>query len=277
MTTPDTLAPEASGPRHPLRLALWQQPGLCGQPDAMLDRLAALLASGTLAEVDLLLLPELWTSGYLDADAVTAASEPADGPWQQRIAALARDHGIAIAHGYPELAQGKRYNTARLIDAQGETLWSYRKVNLWADYERALFAPGDSPSAIATLHGWRIGASICYDTEYPETVRDLALRGADLVLAPAAVGAEFALVAEAVIRVRALENGLWLAFANRSGSEHGYPFDGQSAIVGPDGVVRARATTDEALLLVTLDHAATQAARATGPYLSDMRWAPPRL
>lgn len=263
--------------KTPLRLAIWQQPGACGQADTMLDRLAALLASGTLAETDLLLLPELWTSGYFDTAAVVSASEAADGAWQQRIAALARQHGLALAYGYPELADGARYNTVRLIDADGQSLLTYRKVNLWGDYERALFAAGDAPSAIVAYRGWRIGFSICYDTEYPETVRNLALRGADLVLAPTAVGAEFPMVAEAVIRVRALENGVWLAFANRSGSEHGYRFDGQSAIVGPDGVVRARAEADEALIFATLDPEAISAARGSSPYLGDMRWAPPQL
>ena len=261
----------------PLRLAVWQQPGACGEPDAMIDRLAAMLDSGALAGTDLLLLPELWTSGYFDAAAVEQASEPADGPWQRRIAALARAHGLAMAYGYPELADSHRYNAARLIGTDGAALLGYRKVNLWADYERALFAPGTTPSAIAEFRGWRIGFSICYDTEYPETVRDLGLRGADLVLVPTAVGAEFPLVADAVIRVRALENGLWLAFANRSGDERGYRFDGRSAIVGPEGVVRAQAQADEALLFATLDAAALDAARAHSPYFADMRWAPPRL
>jgi len=261
----------------PLRLAIWQQPGLCGQPDAMIDRLAALLDSGALAQVDLLLLPELWTSGYFDAAAVATASEPDDGPWQTRLAGLARTHGLAIALGYPERVAGQRYNAVRLIGTDGQSLLDYRKVNLWGDYERGLFAAGDTPSAIVTWRGWRIGFSICYDTEYPETMRDLARRGADLVLAPTAVGAEFPLVAEAVIRVRALENGVWLAFANRSGVEHGYRFDGQSAVVGPDGVVRARAEADDALIFAKLDPAAIPAARADTPYLNDIRWAAPRL
>jgi predicted amidohydrolase len=261
----------------PLRLAIWQQAGACGQPDVMIDRLAALLDSGALADTDLLLLPELWTSGYFDAAAVAAASEPGDGPWQGRIAALARKHHLALAFGYPERADGRRFNAARLVGADGTALIDYRKVNLWADYERALFTAGDGPSAIADYRGWRIGFSICYDTEYPETVRDLALRGADLVLAPTAVGAEFPLVAEAVIRVRALENGVWLAFANRAGEEHGYRFDGQSAVVGPDGAVRARAQADEALIFATLQPDAIAAARAATPYLADRRWAPPVL
>lgn len=264
-------------PSQSLTLALWQQPGLCGQPDAMIDRLSGMFDSGALAGVDLLLLPELWTSGYFDAAAVASGSEPDDGPWQSRLIALAIAHRVALAFGYPELVAGERFNAVRLIDAAGMTILSYRKVNLWGDYERALFAASDQPSAIAQLHGWRIGFSICYDTEYPETLRDLALRGADLVLAPTAVGREFPLVGEAVIRVRAAENGIWLAFANRSGEEHGYRFDGQSAIVGPDGVVRARAAGDEALLVTTLDHAAIAAARAETPYLHDLRWAAPKL
>ena len=260
-------------PNRSLTLALWQQPGLLGEPDAMVDRLSALLDSGAVAGVDLLLLPEVWTTGYMDPAAITEGGDQAGSPLLTRMAALAAKHGLALAFGFPEDAAPKRYNTAWIIDGTGQTILAYRKVNLWGDYERELFAAGDQPSAIAELHGWRIGFSICYDTEYPETLRDLALRGADLVLAPAAVGREFALVGEAIIRVRAAENGVWLAFANRSGEELG----GQSAIVGPDGVVRARAEEDEALLIVTLDHAAIAAARAETPYLHDMRWAAPKL
>lgn len=258
-------------------IALWQQPGLIGQPDAMIDRLSALLTSGAAGDAGLLILPELWTSGYNDPDAVIAASEPADGPWQTRLAELARAHRIALAYGYPELDGPHRYNSARLIDEAGQTLLSYRKVNLWGDYERGLFAPGTMPSAVAIWRGWRIGLSICYDTEFPETVRHLALGGADLVIAPTACGCEFPLVAEAVIRVRALENGIYLAFANRVGSECGYPFDGNSAIVGPDGMFRARAADDEALLLATLDRAEIEAARAHSGFLRELRWDTPRL
>lgn len=261
----------------PQTIALWQQPGLIGQPDAMIDRLAALLDSGAAGDAGLVILPELWTSGYNDPAAVIAASEPADGPWQTRLAGLARAHRIALAYGYPELDGGHRYNAARLIDEAGQTLAAYRKVNLWGDYERGLFTPGESPSVVATWRGWRIGLSICYDTEFPETIRDLALKGADLVIAPTACGCEFPLVAEAVIRVRALENGVFLAFANRVGSECGYPFDGHSAIVGPDGVFRDRAMTDEALLFATLDQADIAAARAHSGFLRELRWAAPVL
>jgi len=67
--------------RPPLRLAVWQQPGVCGQPEAMIDRLDVLLASGALAATDLLLLPELWTSGYFDAEAVA----PATMAWPSRL------------------------------------------------------------------------------------------------------------------------------------------------------------------------------------------------
>ena len=264
-------------PDRPLTLAIWQQPGVPGEPYTMVERLAALFARGALAGVDLLLLPELWTTGYMDALAVTEGSERPNGVYPAKIAALASKHGVAVAFGYAEHNRSRPYNSAQLVDPTGRAILHYRKVNLWADYERALFTAGDTPSAIAELHGWRIGFSICYDTEYPETVRDLAMRGADLVLAPAAVGREFALVGEAIIRVRAAENGVWLAFANRSGEELGYRFDGQSAIVGPDGAVRARADEDEALLIVTLDPAALPAARAEMPYLHEMRWAAPRL
>lgn len=261
----------------PVTLAIWQAPGLCGEPDAMIARLAAMLDSEALAGVDLLMLPELWTSGYCDGAAIAAASEPAGGPWHSKIAALARQHRIAIAWGWPEQAGEHRHNTVSLVDADGAQILSYRKVNPWADYERGLFTDGTEPSGVVAWRGWNVGFCICYDTEFPETLRDLTLRGADLVLAPAAVGAEFPLVGEAVIRVRALENSIWLAFANRSGVERGYPFDGHSAIVGPDGIVRTQATTDEALLIARLEHDSIAKTRVRSPYLAELRWAAPRF
>ena len=261
----------------PLNVAIWQCRDQATSPAQRLDHLQALLATGAVAGTDLLILPELWTSGYFDAAAVIAASEPADGPSVQALAALARQHRLAIAFGFPEMDAGQRYNTVALLDATDALQLRYRKVNLWGDYERALFAAGDAPSALASVNGWQIGFSICYDTEFAETVRDLALRGADLVIAPTACGAEFPLVAEAIIRVRACENGVWLAFANRSGEEFGYAFDGKSAIIDPAGVAIAGGGDQDALISATLDPAVKARARAHSPYLTELRWVPPRL
>ncbi|WP_408589973.1 nitrilase-related carbon-nitrogen hydrolase [Novosphingobium sp.] len=265
--------------RPELNVAIWQAPGLSGAPDAMLDRLAALLAGGTLEGADLLLLPELWSCGYFDETAVRAGAEPIDGPTAQRLSALARAHGLAIAWGHAEREAPDQpiWNAATLIGADGAVLLHYRKVNLWDRYEKALFAPGTEPSALATLSGWKLGFSICYDTEFPETFRDLAVRGADLVLAPTALGAEFGVVGDALLRTRAFENGLFLAFANRSGCEHGYAFGAGSGIVGPDGTFLAKAEVDSVVVRASLSHDRIAAARRRSPYLTDLRWAAPRM
>jgi predicted amidohydrolase len=262
---------------QPMRVAVWQYRDQATTPAERLHLLRDLFAGGALAGIDLLILPELWTSGYFDAAAVIAASEAVNGPSVMALADMARRHGLAIAFGFPELDGEHRYNTVALLDADGALQLRYRKVNLWGDYERALFAAGDAPSAIATVMGWRIGFSICYDTEFAETTRDLALRGADLVIAPTACGSEFPLVAEAIIRVRAAENGVWLAFANRSGQEHGYRFDGKSAIIGPNGVPAACAQDVDALITAVIDQAAIARVRQSNPFLTELRWAPPRL
>lgn len=268
-----------AAPLPDLAVAIWQAPGLSGTPDAMIDRLAALLDRGALAGHDLLVLPELWTTGYFDAGAVRAAAEPPHGPAATRIAALARAHRLAIAWGHAERAgpDGALANMATLAGPDGSVLLRYRKVNLWDRYEQDLFIPGSAPSGIAELRGWKLGFSICYDSEFPETFRDLAVRGADLVLAPTALGAEFGVVGDAMLRTRAFENGLFLAFANRSGSEHGYAFGGGSGLIAPDGSVLARVAGESGLATATLEHAAIAAARQCSPYLAETRWAPPRM
>lgn len=262
-----------------LDVAIWQAPGLSGAPGAMLNRLEALLEGGALAQAHLLVLPELWTCGYFDEAAVRACAEPREGPTMQRLCALARSHSLAIAWGHAERESddGPIWNAASLAGPDGELRLHYRKVNLWDRYEQVLFQPGREPSEIAELHGWKLGFSVCYDTEFPETFRDLTLRGADLVLAPTALGAEFGVVGDAMLRTRAFESGLYLAFANRSGTEHGYAFGGGSAVFAPDGMVEARIDAESGVVRACLRHDRIAAARQRSPYLAELRWAAPRM
>ena len=112
---------------------------------------------------------------------------------------------------------------------------------------------------------------ICYDVEFPELVRAHALAGTDLLLVPTANMHPFELVAESLVPVRAWENQMYVAYANRVGQEGEFEFFGLSALAGPDGVARARAGRGEELVLADLDPALLAASREANPYLKDRR------
>ncbi len=219
----------------------------------------------------LLVLPELFLTGYnIGADALHASAEPADGPSAAQAAAIARQSGVALLYGYPECgAQGRLHNSALLLGPAGETLANYRKTHLFGDMERQVFSPGEDAFVLADVAGRRVGLLICYDVEFPELVRGLALRGADLVAVPTALMTPYHFVPRMMLPVRAFENQLFLVYANRCGREAGLAYVGESRIVAPDGSVLACAGAGEALLTATLDDAAMRRSRALNTYLQD--------
>ena len=116
-----------------------------------------------------------------DPLAIAERAEARDGASAQAIAELARRHDIAILYGYPERAHGNIYNSVQLIDRDGSRLANYRKTHLFGDIDKDAFSAGSDETVLADLEGWRIGFLICYDVEFPENMRRLALAGADFV------------------------------------------------------------------------------------------------
>ncbi len=250
-----------------MRVALLQGPSLP-------DTLAALRQAATNAAADgaqLLVLPELFLTGYnIGADALRARAEAADGPAAAQAAAIAREAGLALLFGYPERgADGRLYNSALLLGPAGEKLANYRKTHLFGDMERAIFTPGDEPFVLAEVGGMRMGVLVCYDVEFPELVRGLALRGAGLVAVPTALMQPYHFIPRMMLPVRAYENQVFMIYANRCGTEANMEYVGESCIVAPDGSVLARAGEGAALLVATLDDAAMADSRAANTYLHD--------
>ena len=145
---------------------------------------------------DLLVCPEMYLTGYaIGPAAVRRLAEPVDGPSAARAAAIAREAGMALLYGYPELgADGRVYNAALLLDRDGRPLANHRKTHLYGDLDRNAFSAGDGPPTIAELDGVRLGILICYDVEFPENVRLLALAGAELMAVPTANMVPFSFV-----------------------------------------------------------------------------------
>ncbi|WP_320779006.1 carbon-nitrogen hydrolase family protein [Streptomyces sp. CRN 30] len=255
-----------------MRTALLQSSGRPGSVAANLRALDASAGRAAAAGAALLVAPEMFLTGYAIGDGVGRLAEPADGDAADAVAETAARHGLAVAYGYPERADdGTVFNSVQLVSADGVRLANYRKTHLFGPFERDHFTPGDRPVVQAELDGLRVGLMICYDVEFPETVRAHALAGTDLLLVPTAQMHPFQFVAESLVPVRAFENQMYIAYVNRVGQEGGFEFVGLSALAAPDGVARARAGRAEELLLGDVDPVLLAASREGNPYLADRR------
>ncbi|ORT55151.1 carbon-nitrogen hydrolase family protein [Streptomyces sp. CB03238] len=255
----------------PLRTALLQSSGQPGDVAANLKVLDEAAARAAATGAGLLIAPEMFLTGYAIGDDVARLAEPADGDCADAVADIAARHGLGIAYGYPERDGETVYNAAQLIGPDGARLANYRKTHLYGGFETDSFTPGDQPVVQAELGGLRVGLMICYDVEFPENVRAHALAGTQLLLVPTALMHPAEVVAESVVPVRAFENQIYVAYANRTGLEGDFEFVGLSALAGPDGTARARAGRGEELVVGDADPELLTASREANPYLRDRR------
>ncbi len=254
--------------------------------DAAAQRAAA-------AGADLLLTPELFTTGYAPAQVSAAVSDAMTAAIDTGASAIAARHGIALAYSAPTPAAGGAWHIgAVLVDAAGTEVLRYAKVHLFGAEERAAFVPATEAPAVATIAGMRVGLLVCYDAEFPETVRALADAGAQVALVPTALSEGFDDVPQVLLRARALESQVALAYANHVGTapEHDggtLVLGGGSIVAGPDGRVLAQAprSTDPRstdadgaapedtfdLILADVTPGEVEAARELVPYLRDRR------
>lgn len=249
-------------------LAVGQSPAGLSSIQERLSWLSDVMPGVAAEHADLLLLPELFATGYNIGDQVKARAEPADGLIAQSVSAIAKSHGVAIHYGFPEADGELVYNSAQCIGPDGMPLGGHRKLIIPPGFERDQFTPGQG-CTLFTYRDVKIATLICYDAEFPETVRHVASLGAELVLVPTALGAQWEWVAQRMIPTRAYENGVYLAYANSAGIENNLSFLGQSLIATPDGRELARASAEPQILHGTLQLDTVSAAQARLPYLRD--------
>ena len=198
---------------------------------------------------DVLVLPELFLTGYNIGQLLHELAESRDGASLAAIGHTAQQASCALCVGFPERQGDKVFNSAALIDARGKQVCVYRKVHLFGEQETALFSRGEELT-VARLAGRNVGLAICYDVEFPEVARELKRQGAEAILVPTANMTPFAEVPTTLVRARALENAVTVAYANHCGSENGMQFTGLSGITGPDGLDLARAGVNSEVLLI---------------------------
>jgi predicted amidohydrolase len=254
-----------------VRVAVGQLAPVLGDLEGNRARALAAIDEAAAAGAQVVVLPELISSGYVfrDAAEARALAEPADGPTLRGWAARAAAHGIVVAGGFAEDAGELLHNSAALVDPSGVRA-VYRKAHLW-DRESLVFRPGDAPPPVVdTPHG-RLGLMVCYDVEFPEWVRLAALQGAELLCVPTNWPREPRPAGERpmeVLRamVAAATNRMAVACADRCGAERGVEWVGGSAIAGADGWLLAGPppAAEPALLVADVDLAAARD-KAVGP------------
>jgi N-carbamoylputrescine amidase len=218
-------------------------------------------------------------------------AEPIPGPSTAALQKLARRHRVVIiASLFEKRAAGVYHNSAAIIDTDGKLLGLFRKMHIPDDplyYEKFYFAPGDLGFRSWPTRFGKLGVCICWDQWYPEAARLTALRGAEILFYPTAIGwhpsekKEHGVnqhdAWEVMQRSHAVANGCFVAAVNRVGFENpdggaGIEFWGQSFVAAPSGQVLARASADqEETLLVPIDLGKVELARTHWPFLRDRR------
>ena len=238
----------------------------------------------------LILLPELFETPYFCKDQLPehfALARPLDGhPTIARMARLAVELKVVLPVSFFERAGQVHYNSLALIDADGSICGHYRKSHIpdGPGYqEKYYFSPGDTGFVPVATHAGQVGAAICWDQWFPETARVLALKGAEILLYPTAIGSEPPAPDydsrdhwRRVMQGHAAANLLPLVAANRIGIEQGkscaITFYGSSFIAGPQGELVAEAGRDEeTILTATFDLDEVARLRASWGIFRDRR------
>jgi predicted amidohydrolase len=261
-----------------MRVALCQLP-VSPDPGVNLARVREALSDVAGRGADLAVFPEA-TQARFGSD-LRGIAEPLDGTFGGGLAEAARASGVALVAGVFEPApDGRVYNTAVAYDATGARVAAYRKIHLFdalGERESAMVAPGDEP-VVTDLAGVRVGIMTCYDVRFPELARALAVRGAELIVIPAAWAA--GLFKEehwvTLVRARAIENTVWAAAACQVPDHSAPPTSaptgiGRSMLIDPMGTVRADLGPFPGLAVADLDSGLTKQVRATLPSLQHRR------
>ncbi len=231
-----------------LRIAFVQGRPVFGRTEENLEKGLALAAT---VEADLVVIPELWSTGYVfssHAELAELAEDARTGATARALCWAAKREKRHYVAGFAEVSRGRYYNSAMLVGPSGVRA-IYRKLHLF-EREQEWFERGNLPFAVHQVGPAKLGLLICFDWRFPEASRALALMGADAIAHPSNLvfkGAQRAML------VRSLENRVYTVTANRTGTETrpggSVPFTGRSQVVAPNGepLVQASATAETAL------------------------------
>lgn len=252
-----------------LTVSLIQMQCSCGDKAKNLTKAEKLIAQATLAKAKLVVLPELFNTGYRVEKQDQEMAEHIPGPTTKWMQEIARNYQTYLCGAIIERdSTGKLYDTAVLIGPDG-VIGTHRKMHLWGGEEQR-FGHGDKLE-VFKLPFATVGMLICYEIGFPEQSRVLTQKGADILIFTSAFGKARAYAWDVASRSRALENGTYVLACNRTGTEADTVMGGLSRVVAPNTQILAGAGADEeAIITATLDLDAVTANRQTLPYLRDL-------
>jgi predicted amidohydrolase len=238
-----------------MKIGFVQFEPLFGDVDGNLERAGELIRK---SDADLLVLPELFNTGYVfrsKEETVSLAEQVPGGKTTRALCDMAEESGAFIAGGLVERDGGRIFNGAVLVSPDGY-VGRYRKTHLFFE-EKLWFDPGNEGFSVHDIGICRVGIMICFDWFFPESMRIIALKGADLICHPANLVMPFC---QESMKTRCLENHVFAVTANRIGTEargdRSLRFTGMSQITGPDGTILCRAGEDsEEVQTVEIDPA----------------------
>ncbi|MBJ7551643.1 nitrilase-related carbon-nitrogen hydrolase [Marinomonas ostreistagni] len=218
------------------------------------------------AHSDIILFPELALTGFPKVNEVQNAFEHSQAALAQ-IAKASKAVYANVILGHIEQYEGKFYNSAYLF-SNGDTSILHRKAHLWLD-DVGVFQKGHQ-CPLVNLQGVMCGAQICFDLEFPEGSRALALAGADLILMPNGNMHPYANTHFVLTQARAIENQLFVATCNRVGTGHGGSFVGESLVVSPFGEVLMQLGAEEVIQTIEIDLKQVQKSRSEYRYIQNV-------
>ncbi len=216
------------------------------EPEKNLTRIGEIIDHICAAQkIDLIVFPELATTGYECGVKFTELAEQVPGYTIETLGERAQRYAVNLALGMviKHKVESVVYDGAVIINPEGEVAGQYIKVHSKPE-ERPIFRGGYKFPVFETNFG-KVGVLIGWDLAFPEAARSLALDGAELIVAPANWENQFIEEWKTYLRARAFENSIFIAGANRIGDEYTYSFGGESAVIGPRGETLANVGRDE--------------------------------
>jgi len=235
----------------PMKAGFYQFEPLFGKKEENIEKVLHVLKN---VDADLIVLPEFFAAGYqfISQDEVSRLSEQVPhGYTTEMLAGLSRSKGMYIVAGLPEKHGEVFFNSAILTGPEGY-IGTYRKTHLFFE-ENLWFTPGDTGFEVFQTKIGSIGIMICYDWIFPESMRTLALKGAEVVAHPANLVLPYC---PSAMPIRCLENRVYAITANRIGTENRkegqiLKFIGTSQIISPDSTLCAKAPENEESLKIS--------------------------
>ncbi|PZH16611.1 carbon-nitrogen hydrolase [Streptomyces sp. NTH33] len=224
------------------------------------------------AGADLVVLPELWTTGAFAFEEFGREAEPLEGPTYEAMAKAASDAGVWLHAGsIPERdPEGPLYNTSLVFTPSGDLAAAYRKIHRFGfDKGEAVLMGAGQDLVTVRLPDTTLGLATCYDLRFPELFRGLVDAGAQTLVVPAGWPERRRAHWTLLARARAVEDQAFVLACGTAGTHAGVPQAGHSIVVDPWGEVLAEAGHDEEVLTVDFDPAKVAATREQFPALKD--------